>query len=145
MNNTTRGQNQLAEIIRSRLDTMAKQFRPTASVKLVHVGTEMITLSVLLQPRGTEHPDGPEAPNEFWVGGKSVELGPKPWKLLNVLWTEGKIDVPGLYQRVWGGGPVNRANLRQAVYKANQALSELCQLRLMVQLDDNTISLEGRR
>jgi hypothetical protein len=73
----------------------------------------------------------------------SFEIGPKPWKLLYVLWTEGRIDVPTLYERVWGMGPVKRLNLRAAVHRANEALNRLCERRLIVQLDDDTISLEG--
>lgn len=136
---------ELAERIRASVERQARRFSEGAEASVGSASDELISVTVFLQPRGRAAPDGPVAPNEFWHGGRFVEIGPKPWKLLYVLWTDGPLDVLTLHQRVWGSGPVNRANLRQAVHRANHALNELCGLKLMVHPEDNRLSLEGLR
>jgi hypothetical protein len=134
---------ELAESIRARAENTAKKLSKDASASIVFSDDNLIYVAVHLRKPGMATREGPAAPNEFWFRGQCVEIGPKPWKLLYVLWTEGRIDVPTLYERVWGMGPVKRLNLRAAVHRANEALNRLCERRLIVQLDDDTISLEG--
>lgn len=132
---------QVAEQIRARAEAIARKLSKDAEAEVVFCTESLIYLTILLKKRGSVTRDGPAAPNQFWFGGECVELGPKPWKLLHSLWSEGRMVVATLYERVWGSGPVNRDNLRQAVHRANVALASMC--GMMVHLEDDRVSLEG--
>jgi hypothetical protein len=67
--------------------------------------------------------DGPAAPVLFRWKGKSCDLPPLPWRLLNYLWTRGAANVQEVEDAVWGG-PASQNAIRSALYKANTALAE---------------------
>jgi hypothetical protein len=77
--------------------------------------------------------DGPVSPKSFHWKGKSVELQPIPWKLLNFVWNEPnkKARMPDLERAVWGDEQQTDGKYKAAASKVNAAFMKAgCNLAL---------------
>ena len=75
--------------------------------------------------------DGPRASNRFRWMGKETELQPKPWAVLDYLWSNHRAAIQDVEGSVWGETLEGDAALKTAITKANRALMELgCPLQI---------------
>jgi hypothetical protein len=88
-------------------------------------------------------PDGPAAlGNVFWWNGKSVEIEPKPFALLKLVWESQNrtISTDDAIAKVWEDQEGN-TSLKNAQARINAALAELA-CPLFLSFKSNTISLK---
>lgn len=69
------------------------------------------------------HPDGPEPPNTLWIGGQSVQLEPKSFKLISFMWDKKQAQIVSAAERLWKPTQNwNDAAFANHISKANAAL-----------------------
>jgi len=71
--------------------------------------------------------DGPIPPNKFRYAGKTIELEPIPWRLLDFLWPRKEPveeENEDMLKHVWGKDIVSPGAVRNAVVRCNNAFTE---------------------
>jgi hypothetical protein len=99
---------------------------------LRRIGPEARSLRVRLQTawgmdRGPNppHPDGPEAPDMVWWGGRCARLSPQPFALLDYMWEKDTADEEEVGNHVWEDGSWSRGKIKAALNKVKQALEDV--------------------
>ncbi|WP_397569044.1 hypothetical protein [Schlesneria sp. T3-172] len=92
----------------------------------VFISPPSVTPSHGCDPLPEPHPDGPEAPNKIWINGKSRQLQPKAFAMINYMWGKSQAHESHVMKTMWkpNKDPVD-GTFSNSVTMINNAFLEL--------------------